>query len=90
MSIRTFLSVIMPRRRTTAPEVIEVMQRCDIDPDSMMWEVDANGRFAFGRKHPEDERNVENILALLEWVSRERVRFAVIGWETGASDEAAA
>lgn len=87
MSIRTLLSILWPRRRTTASEVVEVMQRCSIDPDSILWEVDKNGRFAFGRKHPDDEANIERTLALMEWVSRERVKFAVIGWETGAQEE---
>ena len=78
----------MPRRCTTATEVVDVMKQCGIDPDRIAWEVNADGRFAFGRKHPDDAAMVEETHRLMEWVIRERVKFAMIGWETNAPFDA--
>ena len=83
MKLRTFLSLLLPYRRTTEEKVRQALLDCGISPDAIAWEVGPDGSFAFGQKHPDDDGpTIEQVECLLSWTRQERVRTGFIGWET--------
>jgi len=75
---------LLPRHSTTVAEARSALKHCKIEPDSIAWEVTADGAFASGRKTadaaPMPKAQDE---CLTSWIEENRIKFAFIGWETG-------
>ena len=75
---------VLPRHGTTTADARAAMLRCGIAPDSIAWSVSSDGTFAFGRKSAEASPTPETQdECLMRWVQTNRVKLAIIGWETG-------
>ena len=87
MKLPFFLSVLLPRKRTTEEAARKAIIACGIDPNEIAWKVGADGSFAFGRNHPDaDNLSDEQVSRLVDWASRKRIKLGFIGWESGQAD----
>ena len=73
---------LLPRHSTTAAEARSALKHCNIEPDSIAWEVTADGTFASGRKDADAAPMPEaQDRCLMDWIEKRPIKFAVIGWE---------
>jgi hypothetical protein len=85
MKLPFLLSLLLPYRRTTEEKARKALTDCGIDPDTILWRVDADGSFAFGKKHPDAAAmTFAQTSCIVDWTRRERIKVGFIGWETDA------
>ena len=84
MKLPFMLSMLLPRKRTTADDARQAIIDCGINPQEIAWKVGADGSFAFGSNHLDADNITDaQIACLVDWARRERIKLGFIAQEGG-------
>lgn len=70
----------------TYEQAADAVRQCGVAPEAVLWRTGEKGEIVFGRKAADaSELSYEELSCFMDWATRNKVKIALIGLETGGS-----